>query len=68
MCAPCFQHWLLSVTSSSSGLLSNALVHALVPGLKGIERATVKTSEKYSGLFDRLTDLARMTFVCIALR
>ena len=36
----------------------------IVPRLKGIERATTKVHEKYSGKFDQLTDLARMTFEC----
>ena len=39
-------------------------VEAKVPSLKGIARATVKTKEKYGGCFARLTDLARMTFIC----
>jgi hypothetical protein len=39
-------------------------VTALVPACKGVERATVKTMEKYSGQYALLTDLARMTFDC----
>ena len=42
----------------------NKKVEAVVPSLKGIARATVKTKEKYGGCFSCLTDLARMTFIC----
>lgn len=37
---------------------------AIIPKLKGKERAMVKTQEKYEGDYSRLTDLARMTFEC----
>ena len=37
---------------------------AIIPNLKGKERAMVKTQEKYGGDYSRLTDLARMTFEC----
>ena len=36
----------------------------IVPGLKGMARACVKTAEKYGGSYVQLTDLCRMTFVC----
>ena len=39
-------------------------VKAIVPKLKGMERASVKTHEKYKGKYCQLTDLARMTFNC----
>ena len=54
-----------AVETRVNGPLDNTKkVEAKVPSLKGIARATVKTKEKYGGNFDRLTDLARMTFIC----
>ena len=40
------------------------VVTAIVPACKGVERASVKATEKYSGKFALLTDLSRMTFDC----
>ena len=43
---------------------TNRYLEAIVPKTKRAERALVKACEKYGGRFDKLTDLARMTFVC----
>ena len=40
------------------------VVTAIVPACKGVGRASVKATEKYSGKFALLTDLSRMTFDC----
>ena len=45
------------------GPAGKALV-GIVPRLKGMQRATTKVHEKYFGKFNKLTDLARMTFEC----
>ena len=43
---------------------STRKVEAMIPPLKGLLRATTKTMERYHGSYERLTDIARMTFVC----
>ena len=42
-------------------LKEKQVLKVLLPTPKGIERAMVKTKEKYGGCYNRLTDLARMT-------
>ena len=43
-------------------------VNAVAAPLKGEPRAAYKARDKYRGDYTRLTDLARMTFVCTTLR
>ena len=48
----------------SDDTMAQTNLETIVPGLKCMPRACVKTAEKYGGCYANLTDLCRMTFVC----